>query len=97
MCGYSSEPWITAVNAVIHNICHASYMAANFLPNGQKRKKHVPYHTGQVVDDLVDCLGKNDQERAFAILMYNYECQGISRTCYCGAPTPPKDHGDVLL
>lgn len=53
----------------IFRICAAEYRQANFLPNGRKRKKHVPYHVPSEVTDLLELRqelynGRNPEEIA---------------------------------
>jgi hypothetical protein len=67
--------WHDKANKVILKASMDAWRAVNIKPNGRRYKKHRPYTTPQFVDDLVDCLGTNDEERAKAIMLYNYDCQ----------------------
>lgn len=53
--------WIIAADA------KDAYERANRLPNGRLRKKHMPYTISDRAEQLVKCLGNNDEEAAKAI------------------------------
>lgn len=63
--------WQAKVRDKIGELSLKSYRDAN-TPKG---KRHKPYNLPDTVVDLVDCLNKNDEERAKAILIYRYEAQ----------------------
>lgn len=56
--------WQDKANLIISEMCYQSYSAANILPSGKKRKKHVPYSVPSVARKLVDALGKQDEDTA---------------------------------
>lgn len=62
--------WLDKANAIISRYCLDSYRQANILPNGQKRKRHVPYSVPLIAAALVEALGRNDEheiKRLFAV------------------------------
>jgi hypothetical protein len=65
--------WKDKAHKIIGGLCRESYLKANKLPNGQLRKKHVPYSVPQEAMELVDCLNKNDEERAKQLFMHDYK------------------------
>lgn len=56
----------------IARICEAEYRRTNFLPNGRKRKKHVPYSVPHEVKELLalrnDLYDGRDPEEISAII-----------------------------
>ncbi len=69
------EPWKQKVNRTIYRLCQAEYLRANLLPNGQMRKKHVPYTVPDEAKALIDCLNKNDEHQAKTLLMHDYKTE----------------------
>ena len=67
-----SAPWRDKVHKVINALCRQSYLKANMLPNGQLRKRHVPYTVPQEAQDLIKCLNSNDEVAAKSLIMHDY-------------------------
>jgi len=61
--------WRKKVNERIYELSKESYEQNNRLKNGRLRKKYVPYSVPPVSQELVKCLGQDDEERAKAILL----------------------------
>lgn len=61
--------WQDKANRIIAQECKRSYEQKNRLKNGQLRKKHVPYPVPELAEELIECLGQNDEERAKAIFI----------------------------
>lgn len=66
-------PWEKKAHQIIAAMCLASYEAANRLPDGSRRKRHVPYSVPASARALIDALGRNDEERAKAIMLFDYD------------------------
>lgn len=64
--------WKCKAHEIIAELCTASYRQANFLPNGNKRKKHVPYSVPALAQELVKCLNENDEVSAKSWFHYYY-------------------------
>lgn len=54
-------------------------MQAETTKAGKRRKRHVPYSVPQAAQDLIDCIKTNNEERAKAIFLFNYDVVGITR------------------
>jgi hypothetical protein len=67
-----SSLWRTKCHEIIYKLSEASYRQANYLPNGRKRKRHVPYTVPALAEELVDCLYKDDEHRAKSLFHYFY-------------------------
>lgn len=63
--------WQAKVRDKIGELSLKAYREAN-TPKG---RRHKLYSLPDTVVDLVDCLNRNDEEGAKAILMYRYEAQ----------------------
>lgn len=61
--------WRDKANRVISADCMAEWREANTLPNGRRRKRHVPYSVPKTAQELVECLKSDDEERAKAIFI----------------------------
>jgi hypothetical protein len=58
-------------------MCLASYRAANVRPDGSRRKRHVSYSVPDTARDLIEALGRNDEELAKSIMLFRYDAQGL--------------------
>lgn len=70
------KPWEQKAHKVIEGLCRASYLQANIMKNGKRRKKHVPYPVPPIAERLIECLKTSDEYEAKAIfisLAYNPE------------------------
>lgn len=61
------EPWEQKAHRLIAEMARAAFERANRLPNGQLRKKHVPYTLPNDAVRLVKYLGENDEVGAKAL------------------------------
>lgn len=61
--------WQHKAERLIAEHAMAAYKAANILPNGQKRKRHVPYRLPEIAEALVAALGANDEHEAKRLFM----------------------------
>lgn len=61
--------WQDKVHRVISDLCTQSYEQANRRPNGQLRRRHVPYSVPAVAALLIECLESDDEERAKAVML----------------------------
>ena len=64
------KTWRDKAQREITAMCAASYRQVNYMKNGRKRKRHVPYAVPALARDLVDCLGRDDEMRAKAIFLH---------------------------
>ena len=64
--------WQDKANAIIQHEAFNAYRKANLLKNGQYRKKYRPYTLPKFCDELVKCLGNNDEETAKRIMFYDF-------------------------
>ena len=64
------KTWHDKAHELIAAMCMESYRQMN--PVSKKRKKHVQYAVPALAQLLVECLNKNDEERAKSIFM-NYD------------------------
>ena len=53
--------WRDKANAMVAAECLASYRAANILPNGRLRKRHVPYRVPELSEALIQALNANNE------------------------------------
>jgi hypothetical protein len=74
------KPWEKKAHKLIAELCLASWRQANVLPNGKRRKRHVPYSRPVTAQALVDALGKNDEHKAKAIFQTIADRQMMSAT-----------------
>lgn len=65
--------WRNKVNQVILSLCADAYKKANILPNGQKRKRHVPYSVPELAQELVKALGEDNEEKCKSLMMWEYD------------------------
>jgi hypothetical protein len=56
--------WHDKAKEIIARHSLESYRQANILPNGQKRKRHVPYSIPEIATSLVNALNTNDEHEA---------------------------------
>lgn len=63
----SDRAWREKANRIIGELSLESWRQANVRKDGAVRRKHVPYSVPQLAQVLVECLNKNDEERAKAI------------------------------
>ena len=56
--------WQNKARNLIAAYSAESYRAANFLPNGSKRKRHVPYSIPEIATALVKALDYDDEHEA---------------------------------
>lgn len=66
-------PWKIKVHKLIYLLCQQSYLQANRKKDGSFYKKHRPYSIPETAERLIDCLNKNDEELAKAIMLFDYE------------------------
>lgn len=62
--------WIDKANREIAKLCLASYTKANKRTNGQYYKIHRPYVVPQLAVDLVNAIGRNDEQTAKSIMLW---------------------------
>ena len=65
--------WRNKVNQVILALCAEAYKKANILPNGQKRKRHVPYVVPELAQELVKALGEDNEEKCKSLMLWEYD------------------------
>jgi hypothetical protein len=70
--------WQDKAHKIIGTLSRESYEKENRLPNGRFRKKHRPYSIPATAKALVEALGRNDEEGAKAIMMYDYDANRAS-------------------
>jgi transposase-like protein len=61
--------WIEKAHKVIAAECRKSYEHMNCLPNGQLRKKHVPYSVPELAEEMLRCIRENDEATAKSIFL----------------------------
>lgn len=66
---HSTGSWRTKAHRLIGEMSQSAYHAANVLPNGRIRKRHVPYTLPRLADDLVAALDNDDEMSAKAIFV----------------------------
>ena len=64
--------WRTKAHREIAKAATQAYNEANTKKDGRPYKKRRPYTLPVWADDLVDCLGKDDEERAKAIFVHEH-------------------------
>ncbi len=67
-------PWRQKAHVIIAKLNLDAWHKANHDKNGKRYKRHRPYTPPEDAQTLVDCLNKNDEERAKALfirLAYN--------------------------
>lgn len=69
------KPWEEKAHHIIATLCAASWRAANVKADGTRRKRHVPYSVPDTARRLVDALGRDDEETAKAIFLYDYDAR----------------------
>lgn len=57
-------------------MCMASYRQANYR-DGRKLAKHVPYSVPSAARALLDCLDRDDEHGAKALMAYDYDIEQI--------------------
>lgn len=68
-----SIPWRDKAQRLIYLSCKKSYEKAQISKDTNKRyKKHVPYIVPEIAENLIECLNKDDEEKAKAIFL-SYE------------------------
>lgn len=70
--------WQNKVSRVIQALCQESYDSAQTSKSGKRYKKHHPYTIPTEAEALVNCLDTNDEERAKAMMLYNYQIKQLS-------------------
>jgi hypothetical protein len=73
------QTWRDKAHRIISDLCRQSYLQAETTKAGKRRKRHVPYSVPQAAQDLIDCIKTNNEERAKAIFLFNYDVVGITR------------------
>ena len=58
------KTWHDKAKEIIGRYSLESYRRANVLPNGQKRKRHVPYSVPEIATALVAALSADDELEA---------------------------------
>jgi hypothetical protein len=61
--------WHEKASDIIEEYCRQSYLQANTLPNGKRRKRHVPYAVPEIAAALVAALNANDEHEAKRLFM----------------------------
>lgn len=56
--------WHDKAKEMIGRYSLDSYRQANALPNGQKRRRHVPYNIPEIATALIGALDRNDEHEA---------------------------------
>lgn len=69
--------WQEKAHRIIARLARESYLKANTSPGGNLYKKHRPYSLPETARALVDALGRNDEERAKAIFVYDYDANRV--------------------
>ncbi len=65
--------WQDKAHRLIYNACSQSYEQAQISRlTGKRYRSHVPYSVPQFAEDLIDCLNRNDEEKAKALFL-SYE------------------------
>ena len=59
-----TKTWHDKAKRVIAEYSLQSYRQANILPNGRKRRSHVPYSIPDIARALIDALNKDDEHEA---------------------------------
>ena len=72
-----NTPWRNKAHKIINSLCRQSYLKENQLNNGKLRKKHVPYSVPEEAKELIDCLNRNDEEKAKEMFLNNYRISKI--------------------
>jgi hypothetical protein len=72
MKNMKNDAWKIKANKIVGALCRKSYVEANFLKSGKKRKKHVPYSVPQEAVDLLRFVARNDEHGAKALMMHDY-------------------------
>ena len=72
-----AKTWRDKAHRLIENLCWASYLQANTRKDGRRYKRHHPYTSPALADELVQCLG-NDDEVGAKKLFLSYD--GINAT-----------------
>ena len=67
-----TEAWRTKAHKMIATAAMQAYNDANTAKNGKAYKKHHAYTLPQWVNDLVTCLGNDDEEGAKNIFINEY-------------------------
>ena len=65
----ATNGWRDKAQRLIGEHCAGAYRQANLLPNGRKRKRHVPYSVPPVAAALVAALGADDEYEAKRIFI----------------------------
>ena len=58
------KTWHDKAKEIIGRYSLESYRQANVLPNGQKRKRHVPYSVPEIATALAAALSADDELEA---------------------------------
>lgn len=61
--------WRHKAQRLIAQYSLASYREANVLPNGRKRRRHVPYSIPEIARALVAALNRDDELEAKRLFM----------------------------
>lgn len=68
--------WQGKAHRIIAALCRVEYERANRLPNGKLRNRHRSYSVPDTAQTLVEALGRNDEETAKAIFLFDYDVRG---------------------
>ena len=56
--------WRDKARDIIARVCRESYRQANIMPNGKKRRNHVPYSIPEIATALIAALDADDEYEA---------------------------------
>lgn len=65
--------WRDKVHETIGRLCREAYLKANTTKSGKRLKRHVPYAIPSIAQDLVDALGRDDEETCKAIMLWRLD------------------------
>lgn len=71
--------WKDRVNKLVSEMCFESWRKENTKKDGSRYVKHRPYRVPQIACLLVDCLNKNDEARAKALMFELMDVPELSR------------------
>lgn len=71
--------WRDKAHRLIGNMCRVSYLRVNTKKGGGLYKKHRAYSVPEAAEELIDCLGREDEAGAKALFLFSYDCQRATR------------------
>lgn len=64
--------WKQKAHKVIKSLCQQSYLHKNTNSDGSIKRKHAQYSVPHEALQLIKCLNADDEEKAKAIFLFNY-------------------------